>query len=169
MGRITYVLSMAVVLSIVWMGVTARVSAESFAVGFVVGALIVGLIGTRKAATIQPTRLPRQVFSLIAYVLLSFVEITRSSFDVARRVLDPKLPMQPGIVAIPTQDPDQDETIAALSAHAITITPGQLAVEFDGAKVMYIHCLDVASAQTADQEQAARLKRLRAILGRAES
>ncbi|MCS6870615.1 MAG: Na+/H+ antiporter subunit E [Anaerolineae bacterium] len=167
MGRVAYIVSMSVLLSIVWMGATARVNLEGFFVGFVVSVLVVSLIGTRKSATVQLTRLPRQVFSLIGYVLHSFIEITRSSFDVARRVLDPKLPMQPGIIAVPTQDEDLDETIAALSAHAITITPGQLAVEFDGAKIMYIHCLDIASAQTADQEQAARLKMLRTILGKA--
>ncbi|PJF32139.1 MAG: hypothetical protein CUN51_00480 [Candidatus Thermofonsia Clade 1 bacterium] len=169
MGRITYIIATSLLLSVVWIGVTARVSLEGFGVGFVVSVLVVSLIGTRRAATIQPTRLPRQVFSLIVYVLHSFIEITRSSFDVARRVLDPKLPMQPGIIAVPTQDETQDDTIAALSAHAITITPGQLAVEFDGAKVMYIHCLDIQSAKTADQEQAARLKMLRTILGKADS
>ncbi|MFQ3534607.1 MAG: Na+/H+ antiporter subunit E [Aggregatilineales bacterium] len=168
MARITYILSMSVLLSVVWMGVTARVNVEGFIVGWVVSALVVTLIGTRKDATIQPRRLPRQVLSLIVYVLHAFVEITRSSFDVARRVLDPKLPIRPGIVAVPTQDAAQDEIIAALSAHAITITPGQLVVEFDGAKVMYVHCLDVSSAQHTDQEQAARLKMLRAILGKAE-
>lgn len=167
MGRAAYVLAVSALLSVVWVGVTARVSVESFLVGFVVSALIVSLIGTRKQATAQPSRLPRQLVSLIIYTVLSFIEITRSSFDVARRVLDPKLPLKPGIVAVPTQDDAQDEIIAALSAHAITITPGQLAVEFDGAKTMYIHCLDIASAETADREQAARLERLRTILGKA--
>jgi multicomponent Na+:H+ antiporter subunit E len=154
-------------MSVVWIGVTARVTVESFAVGFVVSALIVSLIGTRKQATAQLSRLPRQLVNLIAYTILSFIEIARSSFDVARRVLDPKLPLKPGIIAVPTQDEAQDEIIAALSAHAITITPGQLAVEFDGAKIMYIHCLDIESAKTAEQEQAARLERLRVILGKA--
>jgi multicomponent Na+:H+ antiporter subunit E len=167
MGRATYVLAAATLLSAIWIGVTARVNAESFAVGFVVSALIVSLIGTRERATAQLSRLPRQLLSLIVYTILSFIEITRSSFDVARRVLDPKLPLKPGIIAVPTQDEAQDELIAALSAHAITITPGQLAVEFDGAKVMYIHCLDIESAATAEREQAARLERLRAILGKA--
>jgi multicomponent Na+:H+ antiporter subunit E len=167
MGRATYVLAVSVLMSVVWIGVTARVTVESFAVGFVVSALIVSLIGTRKQATAQLSRLPRQLVNLIAYTILSFIEIARSSFDVARRVLDPKLPLKPGIIAVPTQDEAQDEIIAALSAHAITITPGQLAVEFDGAKIMYIHCLDIESAKTAEQEQAARLERLRVILGKA--
>jgi multicomponent Na+:H+ antiporter subunit E len=166
-GRATYVLATAAVLSAIWMGLTARVDAASFLVGFVVSALILSLIGTRERATAQLSRLPRQLFNLIVYIVLSFIEITRASFDVARRVLDPKLPLKPGIVAVPTQDEEQDEIIAALSAHAITITPGQLAVGFDGAKTMYIHCLDIESAATAEQEQAARLKRLRAILGKA--
>jgi len=167
MGRATYVLAVSVLLSVVWIGVTARVNVESFLVGFAVSALVVSLIGTRKQATAQLSRLPRQLFNLIVYTILSFIEIARSSFDVARRVLDPRLPLKPGIVAVPTQDEAQDEIIAALSAHAITITPGQLAVEFDDAKTMYIHCLDIESAATADQEQAARLERLRAILGKA--
>ncbi|PJF35165.1 MAG: hypothetical protein CUN49_11935 [Candidatus Thermofonsia Clade 1 bacterium] len=167
MARLTYIVSVSALLSAVWMGMTARVNWEGFAVGFLVSVMVVALVGTRKQATIKPSRLPRQVFSLVSYVIHSFIEITRASFDVARRVISPKMPLKPGIVAIATQDESEDETIAALSAHAITITPGQLAVEFDGAKVMYIHCLDIDSAKTADQEQAARLRKLRLILGKA--
>jgi multicomponent Na+:H+ antiporter subunit E len=166
MGRLTYILAVSALFGITWMLITARLTLESFGVGFLISALIIVLVGTRDTATMQPARLPRQAVSLILYTLKSFVDITVASFDVARRVLHPKLPLKPGIVAIPTQDAQQSETIAALSAHAITITPGQLAVDFDGAKTMYIHCLDIDSAQESAQEQAKRLKALRAILGK---
>jgi multicomponent Na+:H+ antiporter subunit E len=66
---------------------------------------------------------------------------------------------------VPTQDETHSASIAALSAHAITITPGELVVDFDGAKVMYVHCLDTeATSKTADPAQAARLKLLRRVL-----
>ena len=63
---------------------------------------------------------------------------------------------------------DENDVIAAFSAHGITITPGELVVDFDGARTMFVHCLDVeASAQSAPAAQAKRLQLLRRILGSA--
>ena len=56
---------------------------------------------------------------------------------------------------------------SAFSAHGITITPGELVIDFDGSRAMYVHCLDVeASAASAPGAQAKRLKLLRRIAGR---
>jgi multicomponent Na+:H+ antiporter subunit E len=94
-------------------------------------------------------------------------DIWLSSVDVARRVLNPDMPLNPGILRVDTQDEDESDITAAFSAHGITITPGELVVDFDGSLTMYVHCLDMEeSAKHAVAAQARRLKLLRRIIGR---
>src|SRR5690606_30403999 len=60
----------------------------------------------------------------------------------------------------------EDSVIAGASAHSITVTPGQLVVDFDGTKTMYVHCLNVEeAAETLDRDQTRRLKALKRIRG----
>lgn len=157
---------LAVPLALVWMIVTSSISVESFAVGFLVGCAILVLVRANHIQ-INPRRLPDQVLALLIYTLTLMRDIWNSSVDVAKRVLNPNLPMQPGIIRVHTQDPDEADFTAAFSAHGITITPGELVVDFDGSHTMYVHCLDVeASTKNAAGAQAKRLKLLRRILGK---
>ena len=149
-----------------WMIVTSSLSPDSFLVGFVL-ALAILLLIRRDNATLDPRRLPDQLAALAIYLVTLFRDIFISSVDVARRVLSPEMPLNPGIIAVHTQDNDERDFAAAFSAHGITITPGELVVDFDGSHTMYVHCLDVeASAQNAASAQAKRLALLRRIMGR---
>jgi multicomponent Na+:H+ antiporter subunit E len=145
---------------------TASISIGSFLVGFLLGfAILFGL----KMNTIQINgrRIPGQIAAFVVYTVTLLRDIWNCSVDVAKRVLNPKMPMNPGIIAVPTQDPDEGDFTAAFSAHGITITPGELVVDFDDSHTMYVHCLDVeASAQNADGAQTKRLKLLRRMIGK---
>jgi multicomponent Na+:H+ antiporter subunit E len=69
--------------------------------------------------------------------------------------LNPKLPIRPGIIAIDSGC--SSELGAALSAHALSITPGELVIGIDDEGVMYTHCLDAThSAEYTAQAQAMR-------------
>jgi multicomponent Na+:H+ antiporter subunit E len=70
--------------------------------------------------------------------------LVTSGIQVARLVIDPKLPIQPGIVAIPSRA--KTELGEALSAHAISLTPGELVVEIGDDGILYTHCLDASHA-----------------------
>jgi len=70
-------------------------------------------------------------------------------------VLDPRLPVRPGVIAIPSGT--ESEWATALSAHAITLSPGAMVMEIGEDGVMYTHTLD---ADNAD-ESTAELQRLR--------
>lgn len=157
---------LAVPMAIVWMIVTSSVSIGSFFVGFVLGCAILYMVHVQEIQ-IDRRRLPDQMVALVIYVVTLFRDIWNSSVDVARRVLNPSLPLKPGIIKVATQDADESDFTAAFSAHGITITPGELVVDFDGSHTMYVHCLDVEnSAQNATAAQAKRLKLLRRIMGR---
>jgi multicomponent Na+:H+ antiporter subunit E len=98
-------------------------------------------------------RLPVALLAAARYLLVLLFDLITSGIQIARIVLDPKLPIQPGIVAIPSGC--ESEAATALSAHAITLTPGELVVEIDEKGVMYTHCLDASRAAeyVADAQQ----------------
>ncbi|MBA3868195.1 MAG: Na+/H+ antiporter subunit E [Anaerolineae bacterium] len=157
---------LAIPFAIVWMILTATLSVGSFLVGFLVGFAI---LFSLKLNTIHVNgrRLPSQLLAFVVYSVTLARDIWICSVDVAKRVLNPAMPMNPGIIAVRTQDPDEGDFTAAFSAHGITITPGELVVDFDGSHTMFVHCLDVeASSQNADAAQMKRLKLLRRMIGK---
>lgn len=157
---------LAVPLGVIWMVVTSSINPGSFLVGFLVGFAILLCIKTQKVE-INYQKLPKQMVALAIYTVTLLRDIFMSSIDVAKRVLDPDLPLNAGIITVPTQDENESEFTAAFSAHGITITPGELVVDFEGTHAMYVHCLDVnASSQNADAAQTKRLKLLNQIMGK---
>jgi multicomponent Na+:H+ antiporter subunit E len=160
------VLLLSIPLALLWMVVTSNISPGSFIVGLLVGGLILYLNNTEHIQ-IDRRRLPGQLRALAIYTVTLLRDIWLSSVDVTKRVLNPNLPINPGILKVETLDPDESEFTAAFSAHGITITPGELVVDFDGSKAMFVHCLDVeASANSAPGAQMKRLKLLRRIAGK---
>jgi multicomponent Na+:H+ antiporter subunit E len=158
---------LAILLALLWMPLTGIISLESFGVGVVVSYLVLSLLFPESAPLPKNLRLLDRITASLQYILILCRDIVLSSLFVARRVIDPRIPINPGIIAVPVNDEgDSAETIAAVSAHGITITPGELVIDFDGQKVMYVHCLDVeVSAASAVENQAKRLKLLRRIFG----
>ncbi len=157
---------LAVPFAIVWMIVTATMTAGGFLVGFILGFAVLLSLKMQKIH-VNYRRLPDQILAFFIYLATLSRDIWNCSVDVAKRVINPNMPMNPGIIAVRTQDPDESDFVAAFSAHGITITPGELVVDFDGSHTMFVHCLDLdASSQNADAAQLKRLKLLRRIMGR---
>jgi multicomponent Na+:H+ antiporter subunit E len=155
-------------ISLVWMMLTNRVSLESFIVGSGVGFGIALLILPRRKRDIRWRKVPGQVMALFIYIGTLALDIVLSGFDVARRVLAPQMRINPGIIAVETQDETHSPIIAALSADVITLTPGELVTEVVNNDVLYVHCLDVnASMESAAKQQTQRLKLFKRILGSA--
>ena len=80
---------------------------------------------------------------LIGYWAWLAKEITKSSFEVARIVLDPKLPISPQVFKIEataTHPVDQ-----AMLANSITLTPGTLALDVHNG-VILVHSLTKSGA-----------------------
>ena len=108
--------------------------------------------------------LPRVLWTLLRYLGMLLADMVSSGIQVARIVLDPKLPIQPAILKIPCEE--QSDLISALSAHAINLTPGELVVAIDEQGGMYTHCLDM-SLSVAQRIELLRQHRamLKTILG----
>lgn len=154
----------ALALAIAWVAIVGSLTLENLVVGFLVG-LGITLLRPR-AERIEVRRLPGQLFALVLYMFALFRDIVFSGIDVARRVLSPDMRLNPGIIAVSTQDKERSRTILALSANYISLTPGELVVEVADDHIMYVHCLDVEqSAPAIDALQTKRLALLKRVQG----
>lgn len=112
---------------------------------------------------IRIRRLPAALLALLRYLLLMAADLIQSGLGVARIVLSPSMPISPGIIAIPTDC--ESELALALSAHALTLTPGELVIEVGEDGTMYTHCLDAQDGEAKILEaQRIRRELLRSIV-----
>lgn len=132
------------------------------------------LLGVLRAigitALLRPTptpinwqNLPKALLATGHFVLTSLWDLLVSSFQVTRLLLQRDVRLRQGVFTLPTKHPSPQ--VSLLSAHAITLTPGELVVEMDEAGLLYVHSLDVvASAEKAPQAQQQRVKQLEQIV-----
>jgi multicomponent Na+:H+ antiporter subunit E len=106
---------------------------------------------------------PRAILAMIQYLGILIYDIFKGGIMVARSVWSRNLKIQPSIIAI--QSGCESELATALSAHAISIAPGELVVEIDTDGVMYTHVLEVThSAEYQEQAQNMRSELLSKII-----
>ena len=99
-------------------------------------------------------RLPR-------FSLWLLVEIVKSSLEVFRLVLDPKLPISPTVVEIEAEP--EGEVGQVLLANSITLTPGTVTLDvFDNR--LLVHCITREGAQAIEAGDANR--RIAELTGR---
>ncbi len=158
-------LLLAIPVAVVWLGITSRISLENALLGYLLGLGLSSLLQLNNWK-ISWRRLPSQLIALVTYVIWLYRDILVSSFDVAFKVLKPRIPLKTGIVAISTEDERKSGLIAALSADYITLTPGELVVEIEDNSILYIHALDIDTCiAEASITQRQRLTLLQRILG----
>jgi len=105
--------------------------------------LFLMLIFFRQSAVFGEFKLTlKSIFYSIIYIFVFLFALIRSNLDVAFRVLNPKLPINPGIVKVKTSL--KSRTGRLVLANSITLTPGTLTVETRG-DYFYIHWIDVES------------------------
>ncbi|MYD08505.1 MAG: hypothetical protein F4X02_00545 [Chloroflexi bacterium] len=162
-------LVMALPLAIGWTIYTAQPTPGNFLLAYVLSLVVIMATGQR-GDNFRLRNLPLQLYNLIAYVLFLAKEVLVSGVKVALIVLAPELKISPGTTELSTFDESRNELISAISAHGITITPGELVVDFKVANgegaTMIVHSLtSEASAERLEEDQRLRLKRIKGILG----
>jgi multicomponent Na+:H+ antiporter subunit E len=100
----------------------------------------------------------RALPGLLRYSAWLLWQIVQSNLQVARLVLDPRLPIDPQVVRVRT-GMRQDLAVATL-ANSITLTPGTVTVEIEGDELV-VHALTPATAAAvAAGEMARRVARV---------
>ncbi|HAX92930.1 MAG TPA: hypothetical protein DCY25_03100 [Bacteroidales bacterium] len=85
---------------------------------------------------------PRRWFWFLVYLAVFIWSCIKANFDVAYRVLHPRMPIKPGIVKVRTTL--KSEFARMLLANSITMTPGTLTVDIIGDD-FYIHWIFIRS------------------------
>jgi len=160
-------LILAIPFGLVWVILTTVVSIESYFIGYFLGMILIGLSVRSIDTDIDLVRFPAQAWAFIRYSIYMTWQIALAAWDMTLRVLGTK-PVRPGIIAVPIGDETNDDIIGGASAHSITITPGEMVVDYDKeGKVMYVHCVDVEqSGKTLEPAQTYRLAYFKRILGK---
>jgi len=162
-------LVLALPLSLGWTVYTAQPTIGNFLLGYafsVVAVLASGLQGE----SLRWRNPLRQLTALVQYVLRLALEALLSGIRVAVVILKPNMPVQDGLQDVSTFDESESELVSAICAHGITLTPGEQVIDFeeteDRGVIMVVHSLDMErSRPTLEEDQQARLKRVRRILG----
>ena len=142
------------VLLVIYLALTGNLQFNNIMLSALVAAAV-SLLSRPQPGDTDLRRLPPAAWALIRYIAILVVDVVKSGIGVARIVLDPKLPIRPGIIVIPSGC--SNELAAALSAHALSVTPGELVIGIDDDGMMYTHCLDATrSAEYTVQAQAMR-------------
>lgn len=142
------------ILLVIYLALTGNLQPINILLGVLV-ATVAALLLRPQPGQMNLRQLPVAVWATIRYVAILAADVVKSGFGVARMVLDPALPIRPGIVAI---DSGCDSELGtALSAHALSVTPGELVIGIDQSGVLYTHCLDAThAAEYAAEAQAMR-------------
>jgi multicomponent Na+:H+ antiporter subunit E len=152
---------MIVGLWLVYLALTANLEWSNLLLGLLIAIGLAQLLQPPRGA-IELRRLPAALLALVRYLFVVLFNAVRSGVVVARLVLHPNLPLRQGIIAIPSGC--DSELATALSAHAITLAPGEMVIEIGEGGVMYTHALDAThSAEYVAEAQQLRRALLRKI------
>jgi multicomponent Na+:H+ antiporter subunit E len=139
------------VLYVVWLALMAPLSVQDLATGL--GIILVLVLMPLPGLSIyhEISLAPKRILFFILYIGVLLFEICKSNIDVALRVVQPVIPIQPGIVKVSTKL--TSKLGRWVLANSITLTPGTITVETMGSD-LYIHWIFV----TADDADSATKK-----------
>jgi len=151
-------LGMAVALAL-WIALTGSLSPQELVAGVIVAALVT-LLAQRQLALLDAVRvspaLPWHVARFLGVFLWALV---KANLDMARRILSPRLPVDPAMVEVQT---GLRSTLGRLLlANSITLTPGTLTVDVLEDRLR-VHWIDVTPGQdlaSATEAIASRFER----------
>jgi multicomponent Na+:H+ antiporter subunit E len=141
-------ISYAVILGLVWCFVHGTVSFNNFVLGFIFAPFIVRpfkpLYNFKQDFSFG--RAIKKIPAQARYLYVLIKEIIKANIIVAKIVLQPRINIKPGIIAVPIRTVT-DAGITAI-ANTITLTPGTLTIDIsDDRSVLYVHCIDASDPE----------------------
>ena len=99
------------------------------------------------------------VLFIVLYIPVFLYELVKSNIDVLFRVLNPKLPINPGFVKVKSEV--KGNLGKLILANSITLTPGTISVDADDEGI-FVHWIDVkgSSEEEYSEKIAGKFERL---------
>ncbi|MDD3461416.1 Na+/H+ antiporter subunit E [Mesotoga sp.] len=132
-------ISLLVISFIIWLGFTGSFALAEVLLGLVVS-VVVAIILSKYSRFRIGLDFPVRVFRfVILFVPIFIMEMVKANIDVAKRVLNPSLPINPSMVEVKTDL--KGEISKLILANSITLTPGTLTVDI-GEDRLLVHWID---------------------------
>ncbi|MDA3909935.1 MAG: Na+/H+ antiporter subunit E [Bacteroidales bacterium] len=136
-----------IILMIVWLLLTSSFDLAYLITGAVVSAIL-SLLLCKRCTIFKGMKLnPMALVYTIIYLFVFIFELIKSNLDVARRVLSPSLPINPGIVEVKTTL--KSPMARMILTNSITLTPGTLTIDMVDDSI-FIHWIDVKSTDKTE-------------------
>jgi len=126
-----------ILLFLVWIGLTNSLDVQELLVGAVV-AFVVAKYFTKD----NKMSLRGLTIKYLRFTPIFIKNLVQSNIEVAKIVLNPKLPINTGVVKLKTKLTDKHDKL--ILANAITLTPGTITLELDNDE-LYVHVLNMDS------------------------
>ncbi len=110
-----------------WMLLTWSVSIDSLIAGILVALLTSVIFGKYFYTSIYKLRQFRRFFRVIPFLAFFTWQAIKANLDVAWRVIQPKVPIQPAIIKTPLTV--KTELARAILSCALTMTPGTIVID----------------------------------------
>ena len=141
-GRPAAMLLLLVTLSVAWLVWSGLYKPLLLALGLLSCVLCVYL--ANRMGFFQRLTMVRSMIKLPGYWVWLLKEIITSSWDVARTILDPRMPISPTVVEIDAGT--DNEAVQVILANSITLSPGTVTLDMHHGRLK-VHCLTRAGAE----------------------
>lgn len=131
---------------LLWLLLTFNLQGINILIGAIVALIVTLLFGYRFLADWQKFYNPLRYVWGIIYLVVFIWECIKANFDVAYRVLSPKMPIKPGIVKVKCTL--KTDIAKVFLANSITMTPGTITVDVLNDH-LYVHWIYVSSQDPA--------------------
>jgi len=145
--KIKSFLYLFVLSEVVWFALTSSFHFQEVIIGIFVSFILSLFLSRRYLELSLPPLSLKRVAFFILYILVLFKEIIKANFDVAYRVVHPKMPIKPGIVIIKTRL--KSDIAKMILANSITLTPGTFTLDIVD-DTLLIHWINVRTENIAE-------------------
>ena len=125
----------------IWLTLTTTFQWQELSVGIFISLVLALFLNKNYLKLGLPPVSIKRIIFFILYISVLFIEIVKANFDVAYRVIHPKMPIKPGIVVIKTEL--KQDIAKMILANSITLTPGTFTLDIKGDELLihwiYVH------------------------------
>jgi len=132
---------------ILWLSLSSKLESAELVAGGVVCVIVTFFASKTYSKLGLPSFRIKNVIFFLIYIITLFWEIIKANFDVAYRVIHPKMPIKPGIIVIKTRL--KSDIAKMLLANSITLTPGTFTVDIIGDELL-IHWINVKTEDVGE-------------------
>ncbi len=130
------VVSTALVLLLIWLGLTLTLNGQELVLGVAVSIIIAAATAGALTGNLLPLLKPARMAAVTGYVLFFLGQMVKANIDIFFRVFRRVIPIRPGIVRARLNI--ENPRARSIVANSITLTPGTLTVDMKD-DLIFIH------------------------------